>query len=137
MKRRVSATNGLCRPVILDDVSLNAKAMNGLYGRCRGAAPMPEKRRLSLSFSLTQREQRNAWSAWSAVAPGTAHGRRVQDDQRLYGTTGTAGGHSRRYPEELAGVSFPKTTTQQEQAGAVDEDVLGFLRALQEGDDTI
>ena len=39
--------------------------------------------------------------------------------------------------EELAGVSFPKTTTQQEQAGAVDEDVLGFLRALQEGDDTI
>ena len=39
--------------------------------------------------------------------------------------------------EELAGVPFTKTTTQQEQAGAVDEDVLGFLRALQEGDDTI
>ena len=40
--------------------------------------------------------------------------------------------------EELTGVSFTKaTTTQQAQAGAVDEDVLGFLRALQEGDDTI
>ena len=39
--------------------------------------------------------------------------------------------------KELAGVPFTKTTTQQEQAGAVDEDVLGFLRALQEGDDTI
>ena len=39
--------------------------------------------------------------------------------------------------EELTGVSFTKTTTQPEQAGAVDEDVLGFLRALQEGDDTI
>ena len=31
---------------------------------------MPEKRRLSLSFSLTQREQRNAWERLSAVAPG-------------------------------------------------------------------
>ena len=28
-----------------------------------------------------------------------------------------------------------KRQTQQEQAGAVDEDVLGFLRALQEGDE--
>ena len=63
---------------------------------------MPEKRRLSLSFSLTQLE-----AIRGAIR------------------------------EELAGVSFPKTTTQQEQAGAVDEDVLGFLRALQEGDDTI
>ena len=44
--------------------------MNGLYGRCRGAAPMPEKRRLSLSFSLAQREQRDAWERLSAVAPG-------------------------------------------------------------------
>ena len=30
MKRRVSATNGLCRPVILDDVSLNAKGYERL-----------------------------------------------------------------------------------------------------------
>ena len=78
---------------------------------------MPEKRRISLSFSLAQREQRDAWERLSAVAPG----------QRMDGAI----------REELAGVSFPKTTTQQEQAGAVDEDVLGFLRALQEGDDTI
>ena len=31
---------------------------------------MAEKRRLSLSFSLAQREQRNAWERLSAVAPG-------------------------------------------------------------------
>ena len=31
---------------------------------------MPEKRRLSLSFSLAQREQRDAWERLSAVAPG-------------------------------------------------------------------
>ena len=86
---------------------------------------MPEKRRLSLSFSLTQREQRNAWERLSAVAPG----------QRMDAVCRMINGGAIR--EELAGVSFPKTTTQQEQAGAVDEDVLGFLRALQEGDDTI
>ena len=67
---------------------------------------MPEKRRLSLSFSLAQREQRELLEAVRRIIR-----------------------------EELAGVSFPKTTTQQEQAGAVDEDVLGFLRALQEGDE--
>ena len=85
---------------------------------------MPEKRRLSLSFSLAQREQRDAWERLSAVAPG----------QRMDAVCRMINGAIR---EELAGVSFPKTTTQQEQAGAVDEDVLGFLRALQEGDDTI
>ena len=31
---------------------------------------MPEKRRLSLSFSLAQREQRDAWKRLSAVPPG-------------------------------------------------------------------
>ena len=90
---------------------------------------MPEKRRLSLSFSLTQREQRNAWERLSAVAPG----------QRMDAVCRMINGYMEQQEllEALAGVSFPKTTTQQEQAGAVDEDVLGFLRALQEGDDTI
>ncbi|MBS6639893.1 MAG: hypothetical protein KH295_02425 [Clostridiaceae bacterium] len=98
---------------------------------------MPEKRRLSLSFSLAQREQRDAWERLSAVAPG----------QRMDAVCRMINGYMEQQElleavrriirEELAGVSFPKTTTQQEQAGAVDEDVLGFLRALQEGDDTI
>ena len=98
---------------------------------------MPEKRRLSLSFSLTQREQRNAWERLSAVAPG----------QRMDAVCRMINGYMEQQKlleairgairEELAGVSFPKTTTQQEQAGAVDEDVLGFLRALQEGDEAI
>lgn len=99
---------------------------------------MPEKRRLSLSFSLTQREQRNAWERLSAVAPG----------QRMDAVCRMINGYMEQQElleairgairEELAGLSFTKaTTTQQAQAGAVDEDVLGFLRALQEGDDTI
>ena len=93
---------------------------------------MPEKRRLSLSFSLAQREQRDAWERLSAVAPG----------QRMDAVCRMINGYMEQLEavrriirEELAGVSFPKTTTQQEQAGAVDEDVLGFLRALQEGDE--
>ena len=99
---------------------------------------MPEKRRLSLSFSLTQREQRNAWERLSAVPPGQrmdAVCRMINgymDQQELLDVI------RRTIREELTGVSFTKaTTTQQAQAGAVDEDVLGFLRALQEGDDTI
>ena len=36
LKRRVSPTNGLCRPVILDDVSLNAKGYERLVGRLSG-----------------------------------------------------------------------------------------------------
>ena len=99
---------------------------------------MPEKRRLSLSFSLTQREQRNAWERLSAVPPGQrmdAVCRMINgymDQQELLDAI------RRTIREELTGVSFTKaTTTQQAQAGAVDEDVLGFLRALQEGDDTI
>ena len=37
MKRRVSATNGLCRPVILDDVSLNAKGYERLVRQMLGS----------------------------------------------------------------------------------------------------
>ena len=98
---------------------------------------MPEKRRLSLSFSLTQREQRNAWERLSAVAPGQrmdAVCRMINgymDQQELLDAI------RRTIREELTGVSFTKATTTQQAQGAVDEDVLGFLRALQEGDDTI
>ena len=99
---------------------------------------MPEKRRLSLSFSLTQREQRNAWERLSAVAPG----------QRMDAVCRMINGYMDQHElldairtilrEELTGVSFSKNNMQPEQAGAaVDENVLGFLRALQEGDDTI
>ena len=36
LKRRVSATEGLCRPFILDDVSLNAKGYERLVGQMSG-----------------------------------------------------------------------------------------------------
>ena len=37
LKRRVSATNGLCRPMILDDVSLNAKGYERLVRQMLGS----------------------------------------------------------------------------------------------------
>ena len=36
MKRRVAATEGLCRPFILDDVCLNAKGYERLAGQMSG-----------------------------------------------------------------------------------------------------
>lgn len=78
---------------------------------------MPEKRRLSLSFSLTQREQRNAWERLSAVAPG----------QRMDAVCRMINGYMEQQElleairgairEELAGVSFPKTTTRRSRPG--------------------
>mgnify|MGYP000305636028 CR=1 FL=1 len=69
---------------------------------------MPEKRRLSLSFSLAQREQRDAWERLSAVAPG----------QRMDAVCRMINGYMEQQElleavrriirEELAGVSFPK-----------------------------
>ena len=37
LKRRVSATSGLCRPMILDDVSLNAKGYERLVRQMLGS----------------------------------------------------------------------------------------------------
>lgn len=97
---------------------------------------MAEKRRLSLSFSLAKREQRAAWSHLSAIPPGQrmdAVCRMVigyMEQQELLEAV------RKTIREELEGISFTKTTTQPEQAGAVDADVLGFLRALQEGDES-
>ena len=36
LKRHVSATEGLCRPLLLDDVSLNAKGYEWLTARMLG-----------------------------------------------------------------------------------------------------
>ena len=43
MKRRVSATNGLCRPVILDDVSLNAKGYHLQFRKCGYRREVPQQ----------------------------------------------------------------------------------------------
>ena len=98
---------------------------------------MGDRRRLNLSIDLVRPDQRRAWDILSAIPLGQrtqAVCRMVAgylDQRELLEAVRAA------IREELDGVSSTKTNTQREKAGDVDDTVLGFLRALQEGDDTI
>ena len=96
---------------------------------------MADKRRMSLSFSMSQPEQKAAWDRLSAIRPG----------RRLDAVCRMINGYMEQREllesirnilrEELTGVSVSKNHTQPKEAGDVGADVLGFLRALQEGDE--
>ena len=96
---------------------------------------MGDRRRLNLSIDLARPDQRRAWNILSATPPGQrtqAVCRMVAgylDQQELLEAVRIA------IREELRGVSSTKTNTQREKAGDVDDAVLGFLRALQKGDE--
>ena len=98
---------------------------------------MADRRRLNLSFRLSRPDQRRAWDILSAIPPGQrtqAVCRMVAgylDQQELLEAVRAA------IREELGGVPSTKTNTQRGKAGDVDDAVLGFLRALQEGDEII
>ena len=96
---------------------------------------MGDRRRLNLSIDLVRPDQRRAWDILSAIPPG----------QRTQGVCRMVAGYLDQRElleavraairEELDGVSSSKTNTQREKAGDVNDTVLGFLRALQEGDE--
>ena len=96
---------------------------------------MGDRRRLNLSIDLVRPDQRRAWDILSAIPPGQrtqAVCRMVAgylDQRELLEAVRAA------IREELDGVSSSKTNTQREKAGDVYDTVLGFLRALQEGDE--
>ncbi len=96
---------------------------------------MGDRRRLNLSIDLVRPDQRRAWDILSAIPPGQrtqAVCRMVAgylDQRELLEAVRAA------IREELDGVSSSKTNTQREKAGDVNDTVLGFLRALQEGDE--
>ena len=96
---------------------------------------MGDRRRLNLSIDLVRPDQRRAWDILSAIPPGQrtqAVCRMVAgylDQRELLEAVRAA------IREELDGVSSTKTNTQREKAGDVNDTVLGFLRALQEGDE--
>lgn len=100
---------------------------------------MAEKRRLNLAFSLAQPHQRRAWEWLSAIPAGQRTDavcgliRDHLDHKELLNAVRAA------VREELeSGYSRGPIQEQnaQVQSGDVDEDVLGFLLALQKGDDT-
>ena len=98
---------------------------------------MAEKRRLNLSFSLASPQQREAWNILRSIPTG----RRTDAVCRMVCKAHEQEGSAVRYPGGL----FVKSCRgwiyllwkkeEHPQAGDVDESVLGFLRALQEGDD--
>lgn len=100
---------------------------------------MAEKRRLNLSFSMASPLQREAWNRLRAIPSGQRTEAvcravcRVREQDALLEAVRAA------IREELGNASFvsSKEKTVQPQAGDVDENVLGFLRSLQEGDDNI
>lgn len=94
---------------------------------------MAEKRRLNLSFSLSSPYQREAWRILRTIPAGQrtdAVCRMVCKAQEQDALLSAMRGLIR---EELRDIQCKSEQTKQ--AGDVDDSVLGFLRALQEGDD--
>lgn len=94
---------------------------------------MAEKRRLNLSFSLSSPYQREAWRILRVIPAGQrtdAVCRMVCKAQEQDALLSAMRGLIR---EELRDIQCKSEQTKQ--AGDVDDSVLGFLRALQEGDD--
>ena len=90
---------------------------------------MTEKRRLNLSFSMASPQQREAWRILRAIPAGrrTEAVCRAVCQADLVDTVRTV------IREELQSIHFAKENDIGTQAGDVDEDVLGFLRSLQDG----
>jgi len=92
-----------------------------------------EKRRLNLSFSLASPQQREAWRILRSIPAGQrtdAVCRMVCRAHEQEALLSAIRGLIREELKDLQLKTEPET-----QAGGVDESVLGFLRALQGGDD--
>ena len=102
-----------------------------MWGRCRGGSAMADKRRLNLSFSLTSPQQREAWRILSSIPAVCrmvckAH----EQDALLSAIRGLI-------REELRHLNLTTEKSRQAQTGDMDENVLGFLLALQQEGDEI
>ena len=94
---------------------------------------MDEKRRLNLSFSLASPQQREAWRILRSIPAGQrtdAVCRMVCRAHEQEALLSAIRGLIREELKDLQLKTEPET-----QAVGVDESVLGFLRALQGGDD--
>ena len=100
---------------------------------------MADKRRLNLSFSMASPLQREAWERLCAIPAGQRTDAVCRAVCRMYEQESLAETIRRIIREELYSVEMisAKEQFEQPQAGDVDDNVLGFLRSLQEGDDTI
>ena len=109
-----------------------------MWSGCRGVRPMGgDRRRLNLSLSMQAPHQREAWKILRAIPPGQRTDAvcrmvcRAQEQEALLDAV------RRAIQEELGNFQLERRTEEAErqQAGDVDDSILGFLRALQEEGD--
>ena len=98
---------------------------------------MSDRRRLNLSLSMKTPHQREAWKILRGIPSGQRTDAvcqmvcRAQEQERLLDAV------RKVFREELGKLELhpAREKTAKQLAGDVDEGILGFLRALQEGDD--
>lgn len=100
---------------------------------------MADKRRLNLSLNLSAPHQREAWNILRAIPSGQRTDAVCRMICKGYQREDLLDGIRTVIREELHSVELvsAKEKNEQPQAGDVDDNVLGFLRSLQEGDDNI
>lgn len=94
---------------------------------------MAEKRRLNLSFSMASPQQREAWKILRAIPAGRRTEAVCRAVCQLHTQETILDVVRSAIHEELQGIQMIRETSMGTQAGDVDEDVLGFLRSLQDG----
>ncbi|WP_295759506.1 hypothetical protein [uncultured Oscillibacter sp.] len=94
---------------------------------------MADKRRLNLSFSMASPFQREAWKRLCAIPSGQRTDAVCRAVCRMYEQDTLLETVRQIIREELRGVELisAKEKAEQPQAGDVDDNVLGFLLALQ------
>ena len=100
---------------------------------------MGEIRRVNLSLNLSAPHQREAWKLLRAIPARQRTNTVCRALCRMYEQDSTLEAVRQIIREELGRAALvPETEkTERSQAGDVDDDVLGFLRSLQGGDDNI
>ena len=94
---------------------------------------MADKRRLNLSFSMASPFQREAWKRLCAIPSGQRTDAVCRAVCRMYEQDTLLEAVRQIIREELRGVELisAKEKAEQPQAGDLDDNVLGFLLALQ------
>ena len=104
-----------------------------MWASCRGPLAMPEKRRVNLSLNLSAPHQREAWGIIRAIPAGQRTDAVCRMICKGYKRDALLEEIRAVIREELHNVEFVsvKEKTGQPQAGDLDDNVLGFLLALQ------
>lgn len=95
------------------------------------------KKRINLSFSMSSPIQRRAWKKLTEIPAGQRTAAVCRMVCEYKGQQELLDAVRQTIRQELRGAQFTKEAQDSGSAGDVDESVLGFLLALQEGDEMI